>query len=579
MSSPLILDYTGFSGQRTFSEALPARTCRKGGVASCPSQIRRDHLTQWLSDVAPASRSDQPEPIRHAALFLAGVVGSIDPLPKVSERLVRALCQEEYTDLLIGDYCGCLVTESFIWFWKTRASTTNIFYRRDGARLCWSTDPRMLVTKQDLSRDGLARCCLGEDVFVYPGLAYVAAGTIVRCSVESCQTILFDQLPPTPPKLRMTLPELASAARSALIEATRPLAQARARVGLLLSGGIDSAAVAAALASQGANITAYHLQFEHPAADESAYAQAVCQALSLPLVIIPARTEADYLSDQWRFPHPYGHAGYRWMQLLAEAASRDGITLLATGRGGDPAFGPLDSYGLSDICSAPIAVSEKVQMVVGALSTDWLLPDLVRSVKRSHSLINSRSLSPGLQTRDLTPPFLCHQDAEARLQAPYEHTGFSPHDLVLETTVWQPHGLHMIHPYHHRAVQHVALRIPAAYRLIPYRGMRVVKPVLRLAFSDLLPLQILRQKRGGWLSVPSQEYCVNHREILLGLLADARTQLRLLGILDAEALRQVLENHQLTRMYAKELIATAMTELFVRQTDGESSVDSSRRGA
>jgi asparagine synthase (glutamine-hydrolysing) len=160
----------------------------------------------------------------------------------------------------------------------------------------------------------------------------------------------------------VTLSELATLARSALCDATRPLAQARAKVGLLLSGGIDSAAVAAALASQGANVTAYHLQFGHPAADESAYAQAVCQALSLPLVIIPARTEADYLSDQWRFPHPYGHAGLRWMQLLAEQAERDGITFLTTGRGGDPAFGPLDSYGLSDICSAPITATEKVQI-------------------------------------------------------------------------------------------------------------------------------------------------------------------------------------------------------------------------
>jgi asparagine synthetase B (glutamine-hydrolysing) len=377
----------------------------------------------------------------------------------------------------------------------------------------------------------------------------------------------------------VTLPELAAEARSALIEATRSLAQARGKIGILLSGGIDSAAVAAALVSHGASVTAYHLRFGHPAADESAYAQAVCDSLSLPLVIIPATTESDYLSDQWRFAHPYGHAGLRWMQLLAEQAELDGITLLTTGRGGDPTFGPLDSYGLADICSAPIAASEKFQMVAGAISTDWLLPDLVKSVKRSHSLINECSLSPGSKARDLAPPFLCHQFAGARLQAPYERTGFSPHDLVLETTVWQPRGLHMIHPYHHRAIQYVASRIPAAYRLIPYRGMRVVKPVLRLAWADLLPPLILRQKRGGWLSVPSQEYCVNHRQELLGLLADARTQLSGLGILDAQAVRSVLSSHLLTRTYAKELIATAMTELFLQQTDGVDPMDSSRRGA
>jgi hypothetical protein len=110
----------------------------------------------------------------------------------------------------------------------------------------------------------------------------------------------------------------------------------------------------------------------------------------------------------------------------------------------------------------------------------------------------------------------------------------------------------------------IAKSIPAAYRLIPYRGMRVVKPVLRLAFANLLPPLILRQKRGGWLNVPSQEYCVEHISELLALLADERTLLRTLGILDAQALCEVLRSHQLTRTYAKELIATAMTELFLQ---------------
>jgi asparagine synthase (glutamine-hydrolysing) len=575
----LLTDCMGFAGQRHFfSDVLPPRTSRKGGLTSHVSYERHDYLDQWLSSDVRTPIS-QPELVHHAALFLTGIVASSDPLPRLSERFVRALYHEKYTDLPIGDYCGCLVTKGDIWFWKTRASNTTIFYRRDDSCIRWSTDPRSLVGKQDLSRDALIQCCLGEDVFVYPGLASVSAGTIVRCSATSTQTISFDQIPPVRASHRVTLPELAVEARLALYDATRPLAESGAKIGLLLSGGIDSAAVAAALVSHGASIIAYHLRFGHPAADESGYAQTVCQALSLPLVTLPATTGSDYLSDQWRFPHPYGHGGLHWMQQIAEQAERDGITILMTGRGGDPAFGPLDSYGLADICSAPIAISEKVQMIAGAISTDWLLPDLVKSLGRSHSLINERSLSPDPKTQDIAPPFLCHLPTCNRRKAPYEHTSFSPHDLVLETTVWQPRGLHMLHPYHHGAVQHVASHIPAAYRLIPYRGMRVVKPVLRLAWTDLLPPLILRQKRGSWLSVPNQDYCINHRQELLTLLTDAHTRLCKLGILDAQAVRSVLSSHQLTRTYAKELIATAMTELFLRQIDDESSDDSSRRGA
>lgn len=580
MPLPLILDYMSFAGQVRFPVQNPALQIHRISEPSCFTNGESDYLIQCLSPhFAPAELSLLLQPYPHTYLFLAGILFWADPRLSLVERIVKAIQRGEYTHLPEGNYCGCLVTPEKVWLWKTHASNDTIFYRRSGERFGWSTDPHFLVTGQDLSRDALARCCLGDDVFVYQSIEYVAAGTIVTIDATRTHVTMFDQIESLSLPKRITLPDLAASAREALIEATRPLAQIPQKIGILLSGGLDSAAVAAALVHHGADITAYHLQFGHPAADESAYAQAVCEALSLPLVIIPATTESDFLSLDRRFPHPYGHAGLRWMQLVAEHAMHDGISLLTTGRGGDPAFGPLDSYGLVDICAAPIPVSEKFKMFVGVISTDWLLPDVIKSLKRSHSLINERSLSAGSQDHFQAPPFLYRCLSCAPLQEPYEQTGFSPQDLVLETVIWQPHGLRLIHPYCQSAVQHVAKSIPAAYRLIPYRGMRVVKPVLRLAFADLLPPQILRQKKGGWLNIPSQEYCVTHIPDLLDLLGNERTQVGQLGILDQMALRKTLSSHQLTRKYAKELIATAMIELFLRQTERNPSSDAPRRGA
>src|SRR5579859_3009601 len=488
MSASLILDHIGFSGQVHFPGALPARMCHQISDASHFPGEKSSHLAQLLSaHPAPISLELLSHSAPRASLYLAGLLWSEGPLPLLADRIAVAIQQERYIDLPEGEYCGCLFTENDIWFWKTRTSNVNIFYRREGLGLCWSTDPRMLVTEQDLSHDALVQCCLGDDVFVYEGIEYISAGTIVKCSATRTRVTVFDPIPPCSHPPRVTLPDLAAEARAALIEATCPLAHSQHKIGLLLSGGIDSAAVAAALVQHGAAVTAYHLEFDHPAASESAYAQAVCKMLSIPLVVVPATTGNDYLSSDWRFSHPYGHAGLRWMQLIAERACQDGISFLMTGRGGDPTFGPLDSYGLVDICSAPIAASEKLKMLAGAISTDWLLPDILKSLGRSHSLINDRSLSPRSQDHSQAPPFLCHQPLSAHLREPFEQTGFSPHDLVLETAIWQPSGLHMIHPYHHHAVQQVGRHIPAAYRLIPYKGMRVVKPVLRMAFADLLP--------------------------------------------------------------------------------------------
>jgi hypothetical protein len=246
--------------------------------------------------------------------------------------------------------------------------------------------------------------------------------------------------------------------------------------------------------------------------------------------------------------------------------------LLATGRGGDPSFGPKLSYGLCDVFSAPIAGREKLAMVAGALSTDWLLPALIKSIRASSSLINERSLAPTVVNPYAikTAPFFrqrsLHPPPDPNL---YDVTCFSPQDLALKSTIWQSRGMCVTHPYHHIAVQRLAASIPAAYRLLPYRGRKVVKPVLRWAFAGKLPPQAVRQRRGPWLSFPHQDYCIQQASYLAQLIGSPTSQVVQRGIVDSGQLQRVLDDHQLLRAYYKAVIATAMTELFLRQFDDE----------
>ena len=123
----------------------------------------------------------------------------------------------------------------------------------------------------------------------------------------------------------------------------------------------------------------------------------------------------------------------------------------------------------------------------------------------------------------------------------------------------------MCHPYHHTAVQRLAASIPSAYRLIVYRGVKVTKPILRIAYADDLPPQVVRHRSGMWTSAPHQEYCLNHTSYLAQLLGTQEAQVVQRDIIDPVQLTQVLQNRQQTRRFASILIATAMTELFLRQ--------------
>ena len=570
----MILSYGGFSGQIT----LPAPTIlmryasiMKYTCNTSRTTYKSNELVQYVYPQRGHDLSSFLQSIPNVFFQLSGSIDAdVHAFPSLLQRLIVSLTEGDVPDMPLGAYCGSVVTPTAVWFFKTPSSNDTVFYVRELEHLRWSTDPSDLVGPLHLDHDALVQCCASEDVFAYHGVERVAAGTIVYIDQYSLRTILFGAVTSDPVHLlsRVTLQDLALSCREALREATLPLVASSQTIGVLLSGGIDSSAIAAALVHHGADVVAYHFLSPSPASDESAYAQAVCRRLAIPFIPIEASIGSDYLSEQWQFPHPYGHAGYRWMELAAERAQRDGIALLVTGRGGDLSFGPHAMYGLYDICAAPIAWREKYAMIMGTLSTDWLLPDIVKSLHRSFSLITEQSFSPqnspSLSQRIL--PFFTQQPkprpADDNL---FDVMRFSAQDLVLETCVWRPHGLMMYHPYHHAAVQRLAFSIPTPYRLIPYRGTKVTKPVLRLAYADDLPPQVVRQRGGVWTSVPHQEYCLNQTSYLERLLGTPEAQVVQRGIIDPVQLTQVLQNRQQVRMFTSILIATAMTELFLRQ--------------
>ncbi|WP_170136202.1 asparagine synthase C-terminal domain-containing protein [Nannocystis exedens] len=112
----------------------------------------------------------------------------------------------------------------------------------------------------------------------------------------------------------------------------------RGRVALALSGGVDSAALAALL---GARATVYTLAPELPGYSEEAEARAVAGRLGLELRVVRA-SAADYVQAlplviaACECPLYNLHPVSRW--LLARAVGDDGLDVLVTGDGADEVF-------------------------------------------------------------------------------------------------------------------------------------------------------------------------------------------------------------------------------------------------
>lgn len=470
--------------------------------------------------------------------------------------------RENYTGLaqIPGEFVGCVVTRKKLFLFRSVTSNETIFYQREGTEVRWSTDSSELVLAgcEEFDRDALWRCCRGDMVFLYRHLKLVRPGYVVVIDAHSDTAIQYDHLRPLELPKRTTLREYAEHTYDLLLQATRPYAVS-GRVGVLLSGGIDSTLVLMALVEHGADVIAYHMDTDAPLAREFAFAREVCDQLAVPLVSLQSNADDEYFSEKWEFPHPYNHVWYRRMQQVAARVRQDGISLLCNGCDGDILFGPT-RYGLYDILLGDVSWNEKWAMIQGVLCSRWEWSRMVSSIVPSFSLMNEARADARLNVDFLTPPSSGISDL------PDEHPDleFLPQEHTADLAIWRPQGIFLCSPIGDKALQRLALRLPHAYRLIPFGGHLIDKPVLRLILSQRFSTRIWQRRRCPWLISPDQHYCLNHPEVFANLLGGSEAHLVQLNIINPEKLTQVLANPVLLRRNAETLICSAMTELFLR---------------
>jgi asparagine synthase (glutamine-hydrolysing) len=128
-----------------------------------------------------------------------------------------------------------------------------------------------------------------------------------------------------------------------LDEATAAALVSDVPLGLMLSGGIDSSAVAALAVRHVAarDLTAYSVAFGQ-ADDEVGAAGRLARDLGLPHRVLHATEEhVDSHLDSWLSELDYPTSNPTWLatSLIAAAAHQDGIKVLLSGDGGDELFG------------------------------------------------------------------------------------------------------------------------------------------------------------------------------------------------------------------------------------------------
>ncbi|WP_156799783.1 asparagine synthase-related protein [Novosphingobium resinovorum] len=342
--------------------------------------------------------------------------------------------------------------------------------------------------------------------------------------------------------------EAAAAVRGAVLQSVRALASGFEKALLLLSGGLDSSILAAALRQTTSDVGALNLVTRDAAGDERHHARRVAGWHSIPLAEM--RREVDridiHASPADGLPRPsvrlFRQESFR---LAALAADQAGATAIVDGSGGDNVFCSLKSSAPAAdrlLTSGPgtgfldtvreissHAPASMRQVAVDAVRRAWLGKPALRP-HLDLSLLSSDACE-GIPRENIHPWLRCPQGALP---------GSAGHIRLI--TIGQGHiesldprqGRPTVSPLLSQPVVETCLRVPSWLWLENGRN----RAIARRAFADMLPLDIVTRRSKGSPNSFAAEIFETHRRgirdmLLGGLLVSER-------IIDRDALIHVL---------------------------------------
>lgn len=343
--------------------------------------------------------------------------------------------------------------------------------------------------------------------------------------------------------------EAARMIRRAVSTATRASIMGAKRALLMLSGGIDSSVLAAALGTHGCPFTCFNLASRGAIGDERHYARMVASHLGAPT--IEAQWDAgmvdvsrSHTQDQ---PNPLARSFMQGTsRLLHEAVGASGADLTIDGGGGDNVFFSLRSIApVTDAFLRGRSLGEgwSTAKSIAAMADVSTITVLGRAASRAFRQSPAYRWRP--MTQFLSPQVMGDTALVPRhpwLEPPSSgETGTAAHIALITAAQGWAEGNDIGSPVRHatplasQPVVEACLRIPSWWWF--RQGQNRV--VVRDAFRDRLPAAVVDRRTKGTPDSHIAEIFTANRSIIRAMLLDGH--LRRARLLDLSLLEHVLD--------------------------------------
>ncbi len=457
---------------------------------------------------------------------------------------------------------------------RDRFGIKPLYYGVAGGVLSFASELKAMLEQPGFSREidpralaaYLAFNSIPAPLTIFSDARKLPAGTLLSWQAGELGETRYAR--PQPPSAERTrrgpAGQLAAELRETLRDSVRAHLVADVPVGVLLSGGVDSAGITAlAAAEQGEAVKTFSVGFEESSFDELDRARLVAQRYGTDHHEIVLRPDAVDLLPKLveAFDEPFGDSSALPTYLVSELAAGE-VKVALSGEGGDELFGGYYTYvadllapRLGRLATLAAPLVEALPSSDSKVSFDYKAKRFVRAARlapleRHHAWKEifppeSRALLLGGGDTGWDPVDLYRdryaetEGAEplARLQD-VDLGIYLVDDLLVKTDrSSMAHSLELRVPFLDQRVAELALGLATPLKV---RGL-AKKRLLRQALAPLLPDQILRSPKQGfsipvaaWLRGPLQPFA---REVL------SPATLARQGCLDPPTVTSLIDRH------------------------------------
>jgi asparagine synthase (glutamine-hydrolysing) len=449
---------------------------------------------------------------------------------------------------------------------RDRFGIKPLYYRAVGGELAFASELRALPRGEidlDALEAFLAFNSIPAPLTIFREVRKLPAGRVLVWEDGTVRLERFARPAPLPERDDEEA-ELVEELRSRLRDSVRAHLVSDVPVGVLLSGGVDSALLAALAAEETAEpLRTFSIGFEERSFDELADARRVAERYGTrhhelvlrpdAALLLPALAEA--------FDEPFADSSALPTYLVSELAASD-VKVALSGEGGDELFGGYYTYA-ADLLAARVGglarlarpVVERLPTSTAKASFDYRAKRFVRSahlppLERHHGW--KEIFSPALRA-ELTGRRSAFDPVDL-LRDRYEETRgadelarlqdvdlgvYLVDDLLVKTDrASMAHSLEARVPYLDTVVTNLALALPARHKV---RGL-AKKVLLRKAAEPLLPREIVRGKKRGF-SIPAAAWLRGELEPFARETLSAETQPAPSGYFETSVVHRLLDDH------------------------------------